>query len=67
MLFKYSQLLTSGFLMLEVPAEDVGTREAFRDTTGAYGTVNQLFWFSDTDGSWYDVASGGTALVTFID
>ena len=65
--FKYSQLLTSGFLMLEVPAEDVGTREAFRDTTGAYGTVNQLFWFSDTDGSWYDVASGGTALVTFID
>ena len=65
--FKYSQLLTSGFLMLEVPAEDVGTREAFRDTTGAYGSVNQLFWFSDTDGSWYDVASGGTALVTFID
>ena len=65
--FVYSQLLTSGFLLPEVPAMDTSTREAFQDTTGAYGAVNAYYWFSDTDGSWYDVSTGGTALATFID
>ena len=65
--FLYSQLLTSGFLMPEVPAMDTTGREAFQDTTGAYGAVNGYFWFSDTDGSWYNVGTGGTALATFVD
>ena len=62
---KYALLLTNGFLLPEVTASNTATRDAYRDTLGVYGNVNQIFWFDNTNDSWFDVATGGTALISF--
>ena len=62
---KYALLLTNGFLLPEVTASNTATRDAYQDTLGVYGNVNQIFWFDNTNDSWYNVATGGTALISF--
>ena len=63
--FKYALLLTNGFLLPENSAMSTDDRDAYTDTLGVYGTVGQVFWFDSTDDSWYDVSTGGTALISF--
>ena len=61
----YALLLTNGFLLPEVTASNTATRDAYQDTLGVYGTANQIYWFDNTNDSWYNVATGGTALISF--
>ena len=61
----YAVLLSNGFLLPENTAMSTATRDAYTDIAGAYGTANSVYWFDNTDDSWYNVATGGTALVSF--
>ena len=63
--FRYSQLLTGGFLVQRSAAMDTATRRAYTDTQGAYGTANTTYYYEATSKSWFNVASGGTALISF--
>ena len=63
--FRYSQLLTGGFLVQRTTAMDTSARRAYTDTQGAYGTANTTYYYEATSKSWFDVASGGTALISF--
>ena len=63
--FRYSQLLTGGFLVQRTTAMDTSARRAYTDTQGAYGTANTIYYYEATSKSWFDVASGGTALISF--
>ena len=63
--FKYALLLTNGFLLPENTAMSTSARDAYTDTAGAYGTAGNVYWFDNTNDSWYSVATGGTALVSF--
>ena len=63
--FKYALLLTNGFLLPENTAMSTDDRDAYTDTTGAYGAADTVYWFDNTNDSWYNVATGGTALVSF--
>ena len=63
--FRYSQLLTGGFLIQRTTAMDTSARRAYTDTQGAYGTANTIYYYEATSKSWFDVASGGTALISF--
>ena len=62
---KYALLLTNGFLLPPAAASNTATRDAYRDTLGVYGNVNQIFWFDNTSNGWFNVATGGTALISF--
>ena len=62
---RYALLLTNGFLLLESTAMSTATRDAYQDTAGAYGTANTYYWFDNTDDTWYDAATSGTALISF--
>ena len=62
---RYALLLTNGFLLPEATAMSTDDRDAYQDTTGAYGTANAYYWFDNTDDSWYNVQTGGTALISF--
>ena len=63
--FIYALLLTNGFLLPENSAMSTATRDAYTDTAGAYGVAGTVYWFDNTDNSWYSVSTGGTALVSF--
>ena len=63
--FKYALLLTNGFLMEESTDMSTATRDAYRDITGAYGEADAYYWFDNTTDSWYDLQTGGVALVSF--
>ena len=63
--FRYSQLLTGGFLVQRTTAMDTSARRAYTDTQGAYGATNTTYYYEATSKSWFDVASGGTALISF--
>ena len=63
--FRYQLLLTNGFLLPENTIASTLTRDAYIDIAGAYGAANAIYWFDNTDDSWYSVATGGTALVSF--
>ena len=62
---KYALLLTNGFLLPENSAMSTDDRDAYTDTLGVYGTANQVYWFDNTNDGWFDVATGGTALISF--
>ena len=64
--FRYSLLLTNGFLMQENTAMSTDDRDAYTDTLGAYGNANAVYWFDNTDDGWYNVSTGGTALISFL-
>ena len=43
--FRYSQLLTGGFLVQRSAAMDTSARRAYTDTQGAYGTANTIYYY----------------------
>ena len=63
--FKYALLLSNGFLLPENAAMSTATRDAYTDVAGVYGTPNTVYWFDNANDSWYNVATGGIALVSF--
>ena len=59
-------LLINGFLLLtRTTSADVGTREAYVGRLPGFDTANQTYYFDSSDSSWYDVSTGGTALIGF--
>ena len=62
---RYALLLTNGFLLPENTAMSTDDRDAYTDTTGAYGNANTVYWFDNTNDGWYNVSTGGTALISF--
>ena len=61
--FRYALLLTNGFLL--TPGTSTTAREAYVDTNGAYGAANTTYYFDATANGWFDVDTGGTALISF--
>ena len=63
--FRYSQLLTGGFLLAKNAGQTTATRRAYTDTAGAYGTADNVYYYEASSKSWFNVQSGGTALISF--
>ena len=63
--FRYALLLTNGFLLPENSAMSTDDRDAYTDTLGVYGAAGDIFWFDNTNDGWFNVATGGTALISF--
>ena len=63
--FRYALLLTNGFLLPENSAMSTDDRDAYTDTLGVYGAANTVYWFDNTNDGWFNVATGGTALISF--
>ena len=64
--FRYALLLTNGFLLPENAQMSTDDRDAYTDTLGVYGDAGDIFWFDNTNDSWFNVATGGTALTRFL-
>ena len=57
-------LLINGFLLL-TRGSTTGTRTAYTGMLPGFDTTSQTYYFDTSDSSWYDVSTGGTALIGF--
>ena len=58
-------LLTGGFLLTEMAATSGQDANRDRYNGAIAGFAAQDYWFDNSDDSWYDVETGGTALISF--